>query len=406
MRLLLLLAVRNLSRNLRRTGISMAAVAFGVLAIIVSGGFVESLLIKLREDTIYSHFGHIRIEDARSAARGLSDPYAYLLSQGAASLKAIAGLPGVRTVMPRLAFSGLVSVGGTTLSFTGDAIDPAQEQLFNRGLAIIQGESLRANDVDAVVLGEGLAVNLGAKLGEKVVLLVNTPGGGINAREFIVRGTFASISKLYDDTALRLPVGAAEALLRVRGVQQWNVLLESTEATRAMLQKIRALLPDGRFALTSWDQNADFYHKTSTLFARQFGFARAIIVVIIMLSILNTMTMNVIERTWEVGVMLAVGDSRRQVLALFACEGALLGLLGSLLGAVGGVLIGWALNTLGIPMPAPPGMNHGFDAGVVVSPALALTAVAIGFAAAALASLLPAVRASRLVVVNALRQTR
>jgi putative ABC transport system permease protein len=166
------------------------------------------------------------------------------------------------------------------------------------------------------------------------------------------------------------------------------------------------MLPRTDLLVTLWDRDADFYRKTEELFARQFGFARGVIIVIIVLTIMNAVTMNVLERTFEVGVMLALGDLPRHVFAVFACEGVLLGLVGGCLGAAGGVLCALVLNAIGIPLPAPPGMSHGFDAGVVISRSMVVTAGVIGFLAASLASLPPAARASRLRPVDALRQGR
>ena len=108
--------------------------------------------------------------------------------------------------------------------------------------------------------------------------------------------------------------------------------------------------------------------------------------IVIVLSILNTMTMSVLERTWEIGVMLALGDSRTQILALFASEGVLLGMIGGALGALTGVLVATALNAIGIPMPPPPGMSHGFDAGISVSAVLVAGAFAMGAATTAIAA--------------------
>lgn len=380
--------------------------SFGVAALVVAGGFVESLLVKLREDTIHSQLGHIQIQDPRFAELGISRPYAYLLPTVPLGPEDPARLPEVKMVAPRLALNGLVSVGETTLSFTAHAIDAAKEGSLGRGLTITLGRPLNAEDDDAVILGEGLAANLGVAPGDKVVLLVNAANGTINATELVVRGLFTSISKLYDDTGLRLPLATAQRLLRVKGAQQWLVLLDDTDSTVATADRIRSMLPEARYSITRWDEDADFYHKTAQLFARQFGFIRFVVTAIIVLSILNTMTMNVLERTWEIGVMLALGDSRRHVLALFACEGALLGLLGSALGALVGLAAAVALNTIGIAMPAPPGMSHGFDVGITVSALLVATAAGLGFVATAAASLPPAVRASRLPVVDALRISR
>jgi putative ABC transport system permease protein len=400
------LALRNLARNTRRTVIATGVVAFGVAALIVAGGFVDSLLVKLREDTIHSRLGHIQIQRPKFAELGLSAPYAHLLPLTRESFEPIARLPGVQSVTPRLALGGLISIGETTLSFTGHGVDPAGESAFARGIDIRSGSSLQPGDTDAVVLGEGLAANLGVKPGDTVALLVTTASGSFNAGDFNVRGTFSSISKAYDDIALRLPIAAAQRLLRIQGAQQWLVLLADTAATQSTVQRIRVTLPPNAYAVTTWEDDADFYRKTAELFARQFGFVRVVIGIVIVLSILNTMTMSVLERTWEIGVMLAVGDSRAQILALFACEGVLLGMIGGALGALGGILLAVALDAVGIPMPPPPGMSHGFDAGVSISVLLVVAAFAIGTAATALAAMPPSIRASRMPIVDALRASR
>jgi putative ABC transport system permease protein len=406
MNVVVLLALRSLIRNRRRTAIALATVGFGVAALIIAGGFVNALLVKLREDTIYSRFGHIQIEDPRYAEQGLSEPYAHLLPTDGANLNSVARLPGVRMVTPRLTVSGLISVGETTLSFTGQGVDARNEVALARGLAITGGSPLQAGDSNAVLLGEGLAANLGVKPGDTVALLVTTANGTFNAMDVKVRGTFASASKAYDDLALRLPLSAAQRLLHVKGAQQWLVLLDDTNATGETARRIQQILPENRFVVRRWDQDADFYQKTSELFARQFGFIRVVVMIIIVLGILNTMTMNVLERTWEIGVMLALGDSRRQVLALFACEGALLGIAGGIVGAGLGLAAAAMANAFGIPMPAPPGMSQGFDVGISVSALLVATAFATGSVATVLASLPPSLRASRLAVVDALRASR
>jgi len=401
MKFILLLALRSLLRNPRRTFIALATVAFGVAGLITAGGFVDALLIKLREDTIHSQLGHIQIQDARSAESGLSRPYAYLLPSDDASVASIARVPGVRMVTSRLPVNGLISFGETTLSFTGQGIEPSKEAALAHGL-LVSGTRLNDADENAVVLGGGLAHNLGVNVGDKVVLLATAANGSLNAAEMTVRGTFASISKAYDDFALRLPLAAAERLVRVRSAQQLLVLLDDTGKTADAAQRIRNLL-GSRYAITRWDDEADFYRKTADLFSRQFGFIRFVIMAIIVLSILNTMTMNVLERRWEVGVMLSLGDPRRCVLALFALEGAVLGATGSVAGVLIGVVLAVAANRIGIPMPAPPGMSHGFNAGISLSSPLIATACAIGIGATIVAALPPSLRASRMRVIEALR---
>mgnify|MGYP003289460595 CR=1 FL=1 len=146
-------------------------------------------------------------------------------------------------VTPRIAVSGLVSIGETTLSFAGHGVDPQNEIALASGLDLRSGATLQPGDIDTVLLGEGLAANLGVKPGDTVALLVTAANGTFNAMDFTVRGTFSSVSKAYDDIALRVPLVAAQRLLRVAGAQQWLVLLESTDATQETLQRIRQVLP-------------------------------------------------------------------------------------------------------------------------------------------------------------------
>jgi putative ABC transport system permease protein len=241
------------------------------------------------------------------------------------------------------------------------------------------------------------------KPGDKLALLVTAANGTFNGMDVQLRGTFRTVSKSYDDLALRLPLAAAEHLLRVNGAQQWLVLLHDTETTDDFFRRIAGTLPPDRYSLTRWDQEAHFYHQTAELFSRQFGFMRIVITTLIVLSILNTMTMNVLERTWEVGVMLSVGDTRRQVLTLFMLEGAVLGVVGSVAGMAVGLASAVVINAVGIPMPAPPGMSHGFHAGVVLSTWVIASALCIGAITALVASLPPSIRASRMQIVAALR---
>jgi len=115
---------------------------------------------------------------------------------------------------------------------------------------------------------------------------------------------------------------------------------------------------------------------------------------------------SVIERTGEIGTMLALGIRRRQVLGLFLMEGALLGLTGALLGLLIGLPLAWGISAVGIPMPPPPGMNRGFTGQILITLPLLSQAMALALLTALLASVYPAWKASRMHIVDALRHHR
>ena len=400
------LALRGVIRQPRRTAISVAAVAFGIVALMLASGFIEWIFDAMRETTIRVHLGHLQIVRPGFYEAGRADPYRYLLPTGDDVPQALRKIAGVENIAPRLNFAGLASHGDATLSFIGEAVDPDAEGRLSEALAIIDGAALAGDDAQGVLFGVGLARNLGVNVGDRVVLLVNTASGGVNALETTVRGLFSTSSKAYDDGALRITIGAARKLLRVRGQHAWFVLLDDTRRTDAVLNAVRAQLPAQQYQATPWYELADFYNKTVTLFNKQVGVMWAIVAVIIVLSITNTMMMSVIERTWEVGTAMALGNTRRHILNRFILEGCVVGVVGGVLGVVLAYALGQWISWIGIPMPPPPGMAHGYIGHILLTPALAVQALVLAVVTTIVASLYPAWKASRLQIVDALRHNR
>ena len=101
---------------------------------------------------------------------------------------------------------------------------------------------------------------------------------------------------------------------------------------------------------------------------------------------------------------MALGNRSGTIFRLVLVENMLLGLLGSGMGVVLGVVLAWTISAVGIPMPPPPNSNSGYNAVIRVVPSMILGAFLIGFFATLLAALIPARRVTRIPVVEALRQ--
>lgn len=397
------LAMRNLQRNTRRTLVATLTVAFGVVAYLLAGGFIAWVFEEMREGTIHSQLGHIQIVRPAYFTKGIADPYAYLLPEHAAEQAIVEQLAGFTSLAPRLALSGLISHGETTIAFLGEGIDPMREIPVSSSVRIVSGRDLASDSEKSVLLGEGLARSLGVKEGDSVVLLATASNGSPGAVEVSVAGTFATTAKEYDDSALRLPIEVARKLMRVRGATSWVVLLDKTEQTEKSAAYLARALPAKDFEVVPWTVLADFYNKTVVLFSRQISVVKFIIGLIIVLTISNTQMMSVLERTTEIGTSLAIGLRRNTLMRMFVAEGALIGVVGGVLGVALGYALALAISAVGIPMPPPPGMASGFDGEILVAPALALDALVLALTTTLLASLMPAWKASRMNIVDALR---
>jgi putative ABC transport system permease protein len=385
---------------------ALAAIASGVAALILAGGFIDWNFYQYREIAIKSQFGHIRVHLAGYQEAGIADPFAYLLPDNAPERSKINAAPRVRLLAPRLSLSGLASLGDSTLSFIGEGVDPDAETDLSQALVIAEGQNLGADDPKGVILGKGLAENLGAKVGDTLVLLVNTSGGGMNAAEVRIRGLFSTVTKAYDDAALRLPLVTAQQLLRVRGAHAWVLLLEDTPSTANTVAALRQQFDPKRLEFVPWWDLADFYNKSAALMSKQVGVIKLIIAVLIILSISNTLMMSVMERTGEIGTSMALGVTRAQILRQFLSEGLMLGILGGLAGVVIGAILGATISAIGIPMPPPPGMAREFPGGIRITFPLIADAFVLAVVTTLAASIYPAWKASRLQIVDALRHNR
>lgn len=397
------LAVRNLRRNTKRTLVAVATVSCGIVAFLLAGGFINWIFHDMREATIHSQLGHFQIVRPGYFEKGIADPYAFLLPGNSEALTQLEKTAGVTSITPRLAFSGLASFGDVTVTFSGEGIDPLRERPISSRITIKEGRDLASIEESSAILGEGLAKSLGVKPGDSIVLLGTAANGGANAIEVTVAGTFFTIYKDYDDTALRLPIPLARKLMRVSGATSWVALLDQTEATAPTIESIRPAMPKAEFEIVPWSDLADFYNKTVVLFSKQVNVVKIIIGLIIVLTISNTQTMSVLERTTEIGTSLAIGLRSSEVLKLFLLEGALIGIAGGIIGVSLGYGLAEGISAVGIPMPPPPGMARGYTGQILVSASLALDALVLAILTTLLASVMPAWKASRMNIVDALR---
>ncbi|WP_018412965.1 ABC transporter permease [Methyloversatilis thermotolerans] len=400
------LAMRSVLRQGRRTLIAVAAVSFGVIAMILASGFIEWLMRGMRESTIESQLGHIQIVRPGFIERGTSDPFGFVMDGEQKAFDAVRSSPGVRVVAPRLTFNGLASRGENTLTFSAQGVSPPAEAVLSKSIRIMRGRNLSSDQASEIIMGRGLAANLGADVGDTLVLLATTASGGINAVEAPVVGVFASVSKEFDDASLRVPIGLAQQLVRVNGAQQWLVLIDQTDNTDARMQELRAQLPADRLDLIPWYRLADFYNKTRELFSSQLDVVKLIILLIIVLSISNTLSMSVLERISEIGTCMALGLNRSRIRRIFLFEGVMLGVVGGGLGVAIGCLLAVLLSRVGIPLPPPPGMDEGFDGEILLTLPIVVQAFLIAVCSALVSSVYPAWKASRMNIVDALRQSR
>jgi putative ABC transport system permease protein len=401
---LLKLALRNIFRHRGRTSMTLASILFGVVALILAGGFIEDTIVETGEATIRSNSGHVQIARQGYWVYGSQNPEKYLIEHPEEVRRQMQEAPGVDDVMFRMAFSGLLGNGRTDWSIIGEGVEPSRETRLASYITVVAGRPLADTDQFGMMIGAGVAKALKLKPGDPVTLLVSTAGGAANLLEFELVGVFQTFSKDYDARIVRISLGAAQELLATPGAHTGVMLLKHTSDTGMAAEFLRAKLGGDGFEIKTWTDLDEFYNQTVTLYEQQFGFLVIIILAMLLLSVSNTVNIGIFERVSEFGTMMAMGDRSARVFRLIVTESLCLGIIGSLAGAVLGIALAHAISAVGIPMPPPPNADQGYISRILVVPEVVGLAFGIGVCAALLASLLPARKVSRMHVAEALRQ--
>lgn len=397
------LALRNILRQKSRTAMTLAAIIFGVAGLILSGGFVADVLTQLGEATIHSQLGHVQVFRKGFYEQGSRSPEKFMIDDAEKIAEFAARMPEADTVLQRVSFTGLLNNGKADWAVMGEGVEPDKENHLGTFVRITAGRALKDSDSGGILIGDGVAKALALKPGDTVTLIMNTADGALNTTEFSVVGVFQSFSKDFDARAVRIPVAAARNLVAREGSNSIVLLLHRTVDTARVKELLVPKLESLGFDIRDWVQLSDFYSKTVELYRTQFGVLQWIVLVMVLLSVFNTVNMSVFERVGEFGTLMALGNSRGYVFRLVLAENLMLGMCGALVGVLVGILVALAISEVGIPMPPPPNSNVGYTASIRVVPDNVILAFLVGVGATVTAALMPARKVSRTPIVDALR---
>ncbi len=400
------LALRNVRRNRRRTLLTGLVVVVGFAAFALASGFMAQSLDGLREGTIRNGLGHLQFADPLVFDDAADATLEHGLANAETIERTLRADPAVVEVLPRIDFVGLIASGNRSVPFLGTGLDPIPEaRTMDHAKTLSAGQWLAGRNARSVVIGRGLASALAVQVGDTVTLLATTADGTLNAVDATVAALADIPIKELDDRFLATSLGlAADLLLVPDRVSRIVVVLRDAGESRAALARLSASLHASGFDIAgkTWEELALFYRQVRQLYLGIFGFMGAVLVVVILLATTNSMLMAASERTREIGTLRALGTRSAAIQKMFVAEGLLLAAVACLVGALLALAIRVVLNHSGIVLPPPPGVTHGMPLHVkLYGMAYAVAAVAMTLTVV-LASAIPARRAARIPIVEAL----
>jgi putative ABC transport system permease protein len=403
------LAIRNVLRNKRRSLVTLAAIGVGFAAISLFRGYTDNTYYGLRESAVRGEgLGHLNIYKAGWLEKGKLDPQRYMLSNAeiVQIIKIVEEEKEVILATPQIHITGLVSNGKISTIFMAQGVIPKDDKTIKGAwneFRSIKGESLDDKKDYGVEVAQDLAGYLNLEPGKDGVVMATTLDGQMNAMDIQTSGIYDSGSEATNDKFMRFNYSFAQALYGTDKAEKIVVLLDDWQKTEVMRTVLSDRLAKAGLAcrIKTWNELSLFYSKVRGMFDMIFLFLFSIVLIIVVMSTVNTMSMAVLERTREIGTLRALGLKRRGVSLLFALEGGLLGFLGSLLGMVLHVGV-WALIRILAPTYTPPGVSTPVPLVVHLVPESMITLMICLMFLSLIAAIIPARRAARQNVVDAL----
>ena len=400
------LAFRNIFRNKRRTVITAVTIIVGMVVIIFVSGILADLEARWRDYLIYSSLGHIQI-----MASGLKDDDTLQCS-----------IPDVNPIMNKLTkyseiknvtgvidIKGLISNGDDTQVFVGNGVDPETylRTLPKAAQGIKSGHFFRREDKEGVILAEGLARKLHAKVGESLILAANDRNESLNAVNIKVSAIEPIQDSFANDHLLLINIDNARSLTGYNPNEVSKLILTLSNADDSVRFKdllTKDFPPASKVEVYSWHSLAGTLNSVIGLFSAIGGIITLILLAMTLIGIMNTVLMSVFERTREIGTIMAIGSSPGQVKLLFICESFCIGLFGVAVGIGAGILINSIVLLLGgLHLPPPPMSNQPLLLDPLILPDRIIIVSILVLIASILAALYPASYATKLRPVDALR---
>ena len=459
--MLLKIAFRNILRNARRSLMTLLAIAVGGISMVLFGEFVGFVQASLETNAV-QNVGHLTVYRKGFFDYGAGNPAAFGIPDYEHVMKLVADDPAIasalRVITPTVSLTGIVGNFeiDTSKTFLGTGYVPADRDTMRRwdehGVAsrrVLEDSGLRTDDESRGVVGVGLARVLGlcaplhipecpprpvlptavasnagpapdvpveidappaaASEVPRLDLLAATVSGAPNVMSLHVARAEPQAARELDENVVVMNFTLAQKLLYGRGEPRATGLvmqLHRTEDLPRVRTRLIALFAKHQLDLEVRDfaEREPFYKQAVGMFSAIFLFISLIMGVIVLFTVVNTMGTSVVERTSEIGTARAMGLQRGGVRRMFVLEGAMLGALGATAGIALGQVVAilfnsthsmWTPPASAAPVPLEVLTTH--VGGLLAAIWLALVTTAT------IAAVVPANRAARLKVVDALR---
>lgn len=364
---LIKLAFRNVFRAKKRTIITFSSISIGLGLLIFIISLMNGVDKQSISNIIHSQTSHLKIFKKGYFEKKDELPLNKTLFNSEQYYSKIKEHPQIKEVESRILFNASLIKGTDELPCLGVACEPESDpNILNIKESLVEGSWIESNK-SGMVIGIDMAEDIDVKVGDSITIRVITSSKNEdyswNALDMEIIGIFNSGNPTVDSNRIVVPLKFAQNALSLKNKVTEIVvcLVDDKDDTLQTAQRYLKKFfnqSNKNIEVYTWKDLAGTFLAISKSKTKSSGMIIFIMLFIASIGIINTMMMAVLERTREIGTLMALGMKKREIMALFVIEGGFLGLFGSILGGVLGGLGSWYMEDIGIPLSAFGGKTY------------------------------------------------
>ena len=384
----------------------MLSIIIGLFAGIAVLALYKGMMKSRIRTVIDAEVGHLQLHD--SSFKKDYEPK-FIIKNGDKIMTSIAAIPEIKFVAPRSIANGMLA---TTTGSTGVQINgviPAKEYIVSQlKIKIIEGNLFDPMKRNEIMIGKKLAKKMKLEIGSRLVLTFTDTTDEIVSAAFRVTAIYQSDNAPLDEKNVYVKLNELNSLLGTGNAYNEIVLLLRDDDDLNKVQKqLQEKFPG--YQVESWKEISPETELMVNTTNQYSYIIMVIIMVALAFGIINTMLMSILERTKEIGMMMALGTNKLKIFSLVLLETIFLTLAGTPVGLFIGWLASSYYNKQGLDLSGMGReMMSSFGFGTMVYPEFPTDKLAgiliIVTGTAIISCLFPAIKALKLRPVEALRR--
>ncbi|MEO1654160.1 MAG: FtsX-like permease family protein [Bacteroidota bacterium] len=312
------IAWKNIWRNPTRSLVVILSVFLGLWSGIFMIAFSNGMNDQRTADQLNNSIGHLKVSHPKFSEEKLTE---YYIDKPDQILQSLEVNPAIKAITPRINVTGMASSSSGSFGVDIYGIIPEREkQVFELYKNVIEGAYLEGIKRNPILIGAKLAKRLNLKVRSKMVLTFQNLEGDITSGAFRVAGIYQSNNSAFEETHVFAPHSDLQRILDVPETVFHQIICKTQDYYQA--PKIAETLENkvGSNQILAWNKIAPELAYLDEIMIYFFMIFMGVILLALSMGILNTMLMAVLERTRELGMLMAIGMSRARIFIMIMIE--------------------------------------------------------------------------------------